>query len=212
MEASCHQGNSNIEPETGPVRITRVNDRFNFHYEGTGKQAGLLLSVPLSKLVRECSVTLTATLGLYKTNRSNIVGASSWKFDSIRVRPLRIVVYGLSSEQNAVTDILDEGRLFLQRPEGSEYDRRVKYLNPMYLLPPGTKMPQMRIPSVTKGRSDIVPSIDDEPLGEIERDQILRIFDETGRGNEARASCPLEVKQSSRIISKLKEYAIQFYS
>jgi hypothetical protein len=135
-----------------------------------------------------------------------MLGTSSWELDSVRVRPLRVTVYGLLSEKDTVTNILDEGGLFLQRPEESDYDRRVRYHNPMYLLPSGEDMPKNGNSFMTAGRRKVAPSADEEQLGEVERSRILRLFDEFSGPDASIAS---EVKQSSRIISTLKEYVVQ---
>jgi len=85
--------------------------------------------------------------------------------------------------------------LFLQRPEESEYDQRVKYHNPMYLLPPGQDMP--RIAGPLAGGTRFEP-IGEERLGEVETSRILRIFDHAdGRGAEM-------IEQSARLKSTLK--------
>lgn len=126
----------------------------------------------------------------------------------MRARPLRIIIYGLLSEKNDVADLPDEGGLFLQYPEESEYDRRVKYLNPMYLLPPGKDMPRILNPSTAGGPKNGDDSVDPEELGEVERSRMLRIFDEPF----GPAKSSMLFKQSTRIISTLKEYVRITYS
>ncbi|KAH6626208.1 P-loop containing nucleoside triphosphate hydrolase protein [Chaetomium sp. MPI-SDFR-AT-0129] len=126
-------------------------------------------------------------------------------YKAIRARPIRIVIYGFLSEKDDVADILDEGGLFLQYPEESEYDRRVKYLNPMYLLPPGKDMPRIWNPSTAGGLKTGDDSVNQE-LGEVERSRMLRIFDESYGPAE---SSMLKLKQSARIISTLKDHQLE---
>ncbi|KAJ9150780.1 Helicase, C-terminal [Pleurostoma richardsiae] len=188
MEAACTYWKWNPPPENSPVQITCLDNRLMLCYEGSERHAGILVSKTLSRLIRECSVTLVAFL------------------NSVRVRPLRVTVYGLLSEKDTVTNILDEGGLFLQRPEESDYDRRVRYHNPMYLLPSGEDMPKNGNSFMTAGRRKVAPSADEEQLGEVERSRILRLFDEFSGPDASIAS---EVKQSSRIISTLKDHQLE---
>jgi len=155
--------------------------------------------VALARLMRDHSVTLHAVLGAEDEKSSSSWGVTC----DVRVRPLRVVVYGFMSEKDTVADILAESDLFLQYPEHSEYDSRVKYVNPMYLLPPGKEMP-------STGRlmaAGLLPGkLDEEPLGEVDRSRVLRIFDEAS-GPAAKAA--VAFKQSTRIKSKLKEYVLE---
>lgn len=195
MEASCqHKPWNNPVPEKdAPVKITQLHNWLILHYEESGSHAGLVISHALAQLASEHSVTLVASIG-------PLAGRGSSKSD-VRLRPLRVIVYGRLAERNAVAEVLDEGGLFLQRPEESEYDRRVKYFNPMYLLPPGEDMPRTVMTSASSGRGQATASVDEEMLEEADRCRVLRIFDEASGLDAGVAS---EVKQSPRIISKLK--------
>ena len=190
--------------DTTPVQITSVgNRRLVLTYEGTGEIAGLLVSEPLSKVLKEYSVTLAASLGPQKPRTSYLPESSSWNRDGLQVRPLKIVTYGRLCEGDAIADILGDAGLFFQRPEASEYDMSVRYANPMYLLRPGGEMPRVVDGSVAlSGREQSSEHTNGQQLGEVEKSQVFRIFDEsTGRD----ADVALDVKQSSRIISVLKE-------
>jgi hypothetical protein len=202
MEATCTHMSREPAPESAPVRISCLNNVLNLRYEDTGKPAGMLISETLARLMKEHSVTLAASIGPEDGRRSNLPGISQF---AVRVRPLRIIVYGFLPEKDNVADLLDEGGLFLQCPEDFEYDKRAKYLNPMYLLPPGKDMPRIRSPSTTGGPRNRDDSVDQEELGEVERSRMLRIFDEA---NGAAENSMLGLKQSTRIISTLKEYVM----
>lgn len=195
MEASCRHKPWDPAPlNNAPVKMTHLNNWLILHYEDNGGHAGLVISPALAQLASEHSVTLAASVG-------PLAGRGSSGLD-VRLRPLRVIVYGKLTEANAVAEVLDEGGLFLQRPEESEYDRRVKYFNPMYLLPPGEDMPRTGTTSIS-GRGQTTASVDEEILEESDRCRVLRIFDEASGFDVGVAS---EVKQSSRIISKLKRY------
>ena len=103
-----------------------------------------------------------------------------------------------------MANILGDAGLFFQRPDVSEYDRSVKYLNPMYLLRPGEDMPRVANgTSVTSAPGQPSDGTNEEELGELEKSRVFRIFDEA---TVLDASFALDVTQSSRIVSVLKEY------
>jgi hypothetical protein len=209
MEASCPYNELEPAPESAPVQISCLdNNILKLRYEDSGKPAGVLVSEPLARLMKKHSVTLAASVGTENGRRSNLLGPSRLLLGGLRVRPLRIIVYGFLSEKDNVANLLEAGDLFLQYPEEFEYDRRVKYLNPMYLLPPGKDMPRIRSLLTAGGSRNRDDSVDQEELGEVEQGRMLRIFDEaSGRSD----SSMLGLKQSTRIISPLKEYVMGGY-
>ncbi|KAK2606592.1 hypothetical protein N8I77_005330 [Diaporthe amygdali] len=201
LEASCqHKPWDPVPEKNAPVKITYLGNWLILHYEECGSHAGLVISHALAQLASEHSVTLVASIGPLAGR------GSSPLMSDVRLRPLRVIVYGRLTERNAVAEVLDEGGLFLQRPEESEYDRRVKYFNPMYLLPPGEDMPRTGITSTSSGRGPATASVDEEMLEEADRCRVLRIFDEASGLDAGVAS---EVKQSPRIISKLKSHQLK---
>ncbi|KAI1122696.1 hypothetical protein F5Y10DRAFT_281497 [Nemania abortiva] len=167
------------------------------------KQAGLLVSEALSRLTRECTVTLVATLSTPRHSKSKSASLSST--DIVRTGLLKVTVYGLFSEKTAVTDILDSGNLFLQRPDETGYDKRVKYFNPMYLLRPGADMPRILGASATESSEQTARSVN-EISRELERSLALKIFDEANGSND---NACLDLKQSPRLVSKLKDHQIE---
>ncbi|KAI0198371.1 SNF2 family N-terminal domain-containing protein [Astrocystis sublimbata] len=187
--------------QAAPVQISLIDDMLSFQYEGTDERAGFLLSETLARLLRECSVTLAATIGKPSTRCDS---KSAFKYKSIQNRPLSLLVYGLRYETETVTKILDSGGLFLQRPGLSGYDRRVEYFNPMYLIRPGEKMPRIMEPS-GQGHSDssAVETTADTHEHEVVTSLASQIFDEAN-GLNVRTSRNL--KQSPRLISHLKEH------
>ena len=209
MEVTCQYNERDPPPDVAPVQISFYDNLMVLQYEGGGGRAGFLVSQVLSRLVRECSVNLVGTVGTQIGRRSDSMSISDGSARRIRFRTLRLIVHGLLSEKDIVADILDEGNLFLQRPDEFEYDRRVRYFNPMYLLRPGEDMPRIGVSSTVVGRGNTVASIDEAHLDEVDRSRVLKIFDQaSGAGVKALS----EVKQSSRIISTLKECVVQLYT
>ncbi|KAK4194508.1 SNF2 family N-terminal domain-containing protein [Triangularia verruculosa] len=206
MEATYTQAGREPVLEPGPVQINFLQNVLNLRYGNTGTFAGMLVSEPLARLTKTYKVTLAASIGTENVRRSSRMGTSRLGFDGVRMRPLRIIVYGFLSEMDDVANLLAKGGLFLQYPEESEYDRRVKYLNPMYLLPPGKEMPRIPSPSTAGSSRNKDTSVDQEELGEVERSRMLRIFDDASGPTE---SSMLGLTQSTRIISTLKDHQLE---
>ncbi|KIM95726.1 hypothetical protein OIDMADRAFT_171182 [Oidiodendron maius Zn] len=206
MEVACQYNERNPPPDVAPVQISFYDNLMVLQYEGRGGRAGFLVSQVLSRLVRECSVNLVGTVGTQNGRRSDSMSISDGNARSIRLRTLRVIVHGLLSEKDIVADILDEGNLFLQRPDEFEYDRRVRYFNPMYLLRPGEDMPRIGGSSTIVGRGNTVASIDEAHLDEVDRSRVLKIFDQASGAGAKGLS---EVKQSTRIISTLKDHQLE---
>jgi SWI/SNF-related matrix-associated actin-dependent regulator of chromatin subfamily A3 len=203
MEVSSQYDYEDPPPEVAPVKISFLNNLLIVEHECRGGRAGVLVSEGLSRLVRQCSVTLAATIGAPNKRLSDF---PSRMIGHIQARPLTVVVYGLLLEKDNVTKILDEGGLFLQHPDEFEYDMSVRYFNPMYLLRPGEAMPRIKGTSTAASRGQMVMPFDESQLGELEKSRVLRIFDEASGADRYISS---EVMQSSRIVSTLIEYVVQ---
>ncbi|KAJ2997233.1 hypothetical protein NUW58_g706 [Xylaria curta] len=200
IEVTCPYDDYDLAAEVAPVQIIILGNIIKLCYEGTGRQAGLFVSEALSRLARECTVTLVATLNAPKRSKPKSFSMSF--ADSLQTGLLKVTVYGLFSEKTAVTNILDSGNLFLQRPDDTGYDKRVRYFNPMYLLRPGAEMPRVVGHAAAEGSEQTAGSVN-EISQELERNLALKIFDEAnGLNNNAF----LDLKQSPRLVSKLKEH------
>lgn len=197
LEVNSRYCSKDRPPENAPVQIICAGNALLLRYEGSGRSAGVILSKPLARLTVETAVTLTASLGPPGARVLSVSG----DFLDIRRRSARITVYGLFAEKDVVTRILDDAGLFLQRPKGSEIDRRARYFNPMVLVRPGMQVSSAASPSVFAGRGD-TGTPDNETLGEVERGQVLAIFDDAA-GPDISAALGLE--QSLRIVSTLME-------
>lgn len=178
-------------------------------YVGDGSTCvAILISEALSSLRRDFSVTLSAIICGKKARSVAIQGS---KPESItlkpRICPVRIIVYGILNEKDVIADALSQAGLFLQHPGEADFDRKVKYFNPQYLLPPGEDMPQIENLNISRccgGDEDFGAPGVRESLGELEKNEILRIFDsacdfDTGLTDTA--------NPSPRLRTKLKRYA-----
>lgn len=188
-----------------PVLITCLENAIMLRYEGNEACAGILASEALPELVKNHSVTLTASLGAKLGPQFSSFDRWGSTRSAIQVRMLRIVVYGFLSTKNTIKTILDKNDLFLQRPEDFEYDRRVRYLNPMYFTRPGEAYPRLLNRSAMPSPRPTTTTFDEEALGETQRNRVLRIFDEASALEETTS---MGLKQSSRIISILKKSVV----
>lgn len=203
LEASCAFNQKNLSSAATPVLITCLHNTIMLRYQDTGACAGIVFSEALPRLVKDHSVTLTASLGarIGPHFASFDRGTMSSTRGGVQVRMLRIIVYGFLSAKNTIKTILDKNDLFLQRPEDFEYDRRVRYLNPMYFTRPGEEYPRLLNRSGMPSQTPTAMTFDEEALGEAQRSRVLKIFDEASTLGE---DTSVGLKQSSRIISTLK--------
>jgi hypothetical protein len=179
------------------VRLSFSGSVTRFRFEDSGADAGLLVSNTLSQLANEFSTVLTATTCPRKLRRDSARTASDSR---IRRGPVRIIVYGILAEKDAIAELLSSDGMFLQHPAEAEYDKRVEYLNPQYLLRPGAGMPRLEGLSGFSGRG-LMGALEEPPLGEMERSQVLQIF-ESARGPDLDIAS--EIKPSTRLASALK--------
>jgi hypothetical protein len=103
--------------------------------------AAVFVSETLSRLVHDFEVTLNATVCGKKQNIRDTMDA---KFLSVR-----IIVYGLIRQKDAIAETLAGGGLFLQHPGETEFNQDVEYFNPQYLLEPGQEFPRIEELSVS---------------------------------------------------------------
>jgi len=158
--------------------------------EDSNKYAGLLISSTLTRLVHEFSITLSGTLSTPQPQKDQ-------KSESISSRDctIHIVVYGLLTEMKPVGNLLSEGGLYLQHPD--EYDTRVEYINPQYLVRPGSRMPKIGGASF---RACSRSTSSKEVLDDTSKSQLLQVFNSANGPNLFS-----EVKSSSRLRTSLQE-------
>ncbi len=181
-----------------PVSIAAYGDMLKLSFQDSNKYAGLLNSPALSVLLENRHIQLNATLmAPHDEKGQGSKKAKEKKTCSRRECPVRIIVYGLASERVAVGNILSGAEVYLQHPSPCEYDRHVEYINPHYLLRPGSRMPELEELSINSGTGAQKAS---ESLDEVNRSRFIRIFD---LANEVGG--PLTVKPSHRLRSTLQE-------
>jgi hypothetical protein len=158
------------------------------HHAQTLKYGGLLdhdTGEALAALSRNYSITFKASLD---EKASSIKRSSSDSCHS-----LRITLYGLHQDSDAVGTLLSENTLYLQQPR--TYDSSAIYFNPQYLLRPGSDFK-----SVTQ--EELSSSVREKQMVPASKHQMLRVFD-----SAVGPATFSEVQVSKRLITDLKEYA-----
>ncbi|KAF5666931.1 SNF2 family domain-containing protein [Fusarium circinatum] len=85
-------------------------------------------------LVQNYRVTLVTTLECPPVKKKK----STESFQTPKT--LHVVIYGLRKDMDDIGDFLEDSEPFLQHPTG--YDTRLEYLNPQFLLRPGSSIPR----------------------------------------------------------------------
>ena len=187
-----------------PVSIAAYGDMLKLSFQDSNKHAGLIDCPALSTLLRDWCIQLNATLLALPHDKQNQVskGKKSHKTCIPLERFVRILVYGLASEKVAVGNLLSDAGLCLQHPSPNEYNRDVKYINPHYLLRPGSHMPELEQLLINSSSGAQKPS---DCLDEASKSRFMRIFD---LANEVVSS--VTVEPSLRLRATLQEYVSSF--
>jgi len=178
------------------ANISLFGDVLKLSFRDTGKYGGLVASEPLAKVMRDFSVLLTASV-LPPKNPAGKKPKDDLQHPEANVL-VRVLVYGLISEKDAVGCFLSDHDLFFQHPLPSELDNSVPYLNPHYLLPPGSQMPDLERLSLCDSKN----STPVEVLGDVAKARLMRVFDIAYD-----PELTIEAKPSQRLRSTLKRYS-----
>ncbi|RYP52173.1 hypothetical protein DL768_002615 [Monosporascus sp. mg162] len=194
FETTC-TGNPERPAKNFPVQLIFNGSVVKVKDESTNKSVGFLTNTTLCRLVDEFSVTLAATLSVGNPYGGKLIFRQ--KNDNIRLGTLRVIIYGYRREREAVANFLSHCGVFLQHPQASEYDRKVPYMNPQYLLRPGTG-----VPSLDHLTIDASPPAE-EPLGELQKSKVFQVFE---CANGAGAKTISRIEPSTRLITALKRH------
>lgn len=182
---------------SAPVVIKRSGGILKLYLEESSKYAGLLKMPGLCSLLDGFEVKFKAFLIPSKPDRTTKdTKRKKDKGDGSLGCSIRILVYGLMSERDAVGNHLSEADLHLQQPQATEYNLISDYSNPHYLIRPGGRMPRLEdlyLDSDSQGEEQPIR------LGET-KNHLLRIFD-SADGLSASAT----VVTSPRLRSNLME-------
>lgn len=168
-------------------------------FKSSGNYAGIVNSEPLARLLRDFSIQTAAKFQFPDKNSKRPTA----KKDVTRFKPadsslqlrVRLVICGLMSEKDAVSELMSDNDLFFQHPLPIELSS-LPYSNPHFLVRPGSQMPDLAQLSVTAGSSDVLPA---ETIDDVSKARLMRVFD--------LASDPMgfiDVKPSPRLKSPLK--------
>lgn len=157
-------------------------------FRDSGKYAGIVSMAELVTLFEQHTVKLVGTLFAPddlkgKNSRPDVV--------------IRMILYGRGDEKEAVGACLSKASVYLQHPRITEYDDPVPYVNPQFLIRPGSEMPMLEDLALS---DDEEHSQSSEALTLDEKSEIMRIFDSANAVNG-----PHQARSSPRLASTLKE-------
>jgi hypothetical protein len=155
-----------------PLDVETFGQFIKLTVQNTKKYAGMLNYSVLCVLLKDFNVRLSATLISSESRRNE--KSNNQKAKSGKTHAVRIVVCGTGKEKSAIADLLSDADLFLQHPTDAECGRHRRYVNPHYLLRPGTEMPRLEQLSLM---SDTEPSVQSDKSNEVDRARLWRIFD-----------------------------------
>jgi hypothetical protein len=156
-----------------PVTIHPFGDMIKINYQDSNKYAGIANVPALCEILNAYNVKFTATL--VTQSKSQTGGREKIQ----RLTPhkealIRIVIYGLKSERLVVGTVLSDAGLYLQHPLTSEYGGGIEYLNPHYLIRPGSSMPNLDQSSLYSKLGRVATS---EKLEEMDKNRLAQLFD-----------------------------------
>ncbi|KAI3336984.1 hypothetical protein HD806DRAFT_528566 [Xylariaceae sp. AK1471] len=193
------------KPAASEVKLIPCGDMFKMYYEDTRKYAGLLALPALRDLLATYQTKLKGYLSMVKQN-TLVPGGRKGKANPhcAREYSLRILVYGLWHDKNAVGEFLSDSGLFLQHPTGAECDLNINYFNPHYLVRLGGEMPRIEELSLEE---DDQSAESTSIMDDVAKNRLLRMFDHAD-GAEA----VVDVRPSSRLQTPLMEHQIKALS
>lgn len=177
-------GAVNVPSECTPVTLNFDGRLVKVFLKDQDQPVAVLLSTSLQRLVNNLVILNATICGKKQRVFADKDDAQDDIPRSTQLKPdcsLRIIVYGFEQQQDEIAKILAMEDLFLQHPAEFEFDRRVKYKNPQYLLPPGADMPSIENLSIYTccGGRKTEPESRRDILGEHEKSQIFEIFNTT---------------------------------
>ncbi|KAL7930066.1 SNF2 family N-terminal domain-containing protein [Trichoderma chlorosporum] len=182
-----------------PVTLSASDAKIMLYCQDTQKYAGIIKDAALTKILREFTIRADAALIISTQLKKKTSKKSSMNIRSPITCFVRIVLYGIASDKNAVGIILGDAGLYFQHPSPSEYDSSMQYCNPHYLLRPGSRMPTLEDDSGARYSRHV----ESDKLNESNKGRFMKLFDEASDNN-----LKANIEQSGRLRSKLKEHQI----
>lgn len=161
-----------------PVNLKPFGGTLMVYEQDSDAYAGILNNCQLANALRQIHLKLDATLFISEEKDLGGINKPKMKKNApvkaAREYSIRIVIYGLGSNKEAVGDLFSDAGCFLQQPYATEVIPGVPYDNPHYLVRPGAEMPKLENLSLD--------TVDDNPThteirGEMSKGHFLRIIE-----------------------------------
>jgi hypothetical protein len=151
--------------------------------QDSNKHVGIMPVPELATLMRDFPVRLSAKL-LPPDGKSEhspwLERGEALKLTLPQEFVVRIVVCGLLNHGTTVGDLLAKAGLYLQPPFINEFNRALKYMNPHWLLRPGSEMPTL---AETESSDDPQAIMGSDIMNEARKCQFMRLFDAANDGH-----------------------------
>ncbi|KAL7784188.1 SNF2 family N-terminal domain-containing protein [Trichoderma afarasin] len=182
-----------------PVTLEALETKVMLSSQDTQRYAGIINNATLAKIFREFTIKADAKLVTPTNSRKKTSKKVFQTFRSPVDCPVRIVLYGLATDQYTIGNILGNAGFYFQHPLPSEYDSSMQYCNPHYLLRPGSQLPTLEEDSAT--RCD--RKMESDLLSASNKGRFMRLFDEASE-----IILKTSIEPSSRLKSTLKEHQL----
>ncbi|KAF4495970.1 SNF2 family domain containing protein [Fusarium agapanthi] len=173
-----------------PIELRFSGHVISLHVEGSGNYMGRIESKAIVDLVQDYQVTLATTLECPPVKKKKSIES----FQTPKI--LHVVIYGLRKDMDDIGDFLEDSELFLQHP--TEYDTRLEYLNPQYLLRPGSSISRADCATFQALANQ---HSSDQVMEDKAKSEVHRVFD-----SASGPSTFTQVQPSPRLRTSLKEH------
>ncbi|PON26702.1 hypothetical protein TGAM01_v204203 [Trichoderma gamsii] len=185
-----------------PVTLKAGDTKIIITSQYDQKYVGIINNAILARILREFALKADAKLIVPEALKKK-TSKSSKKLATIVYSPtnydIRIVLYGLYTDSIAIGNALGDASFYFQHPSPLEYDSRMQYCNPHYLLRPGFQMPALEEVMDSKSNRETEQNL----LNELTRGRFMKLFDEAGN-----IDMKTTIEPSSRLKSTMKEHQI----
>ncbi|KAI0550442.1 SNF2 family N-terminal domain-containing protein [Xylaria curta] len=158
------------------VKLKSFGSIFMLRERNSGSHLGILNDSKLVSVLNQLSLRLDATLLVSETKVTKEKRKSQRRkgtaTEPTKECSIRIVLYGLRDNKEAIGSLFSDAGFFLQHPSAAELIPGVQYDNPHYFVRPGAEMPKLENLQL----DDMNDDVQTEMGGEISKSRFMRIL------------------------------------
>ncbi|KAI1737674.1 SNF2 family N-terminal domain-containing protein [Xylaria scruposa] len=167
---------STLKTRSVSVKLKSFGSIVMLRDQNSGSHLGTLSNSRLASVLNQLPLRLDATLLVSETKVPKERKSKTRKVtatEPTKECSIRIVVYGLRDNKEAISSLFSDAGFFLQHPSAAELIPGVQYDNPHYLARPGAEMPKLENLQL----DDMNDDMQTEGEGEISKVRYMRIFE-----------------------------------